>query len=135
MLQDALDRFRGRCPDLKSFDELVPEYRSGDHRGRNLDQGDMQGNQCLGGGKSIHPDDRPAVVVLLRKLLIDFPDETTTAAWLREGNLEAADMFEYSRAHASGEEIVHALSYKKSTVRVSSNVFARYDEARLRKSS
>jgi hypothetical protein len=50
LLEEATRKCWSAEYDIRSFDEWVPEYRSGEHRGRNLDQGDQQFGEWEGSG-------------------------------------------------------------------------------------
>jgi hypothetical protein len=91
----------------------------------NLDQGDQQGNQCLGSGRAV--DDREHVLDMLRQVITDFQDDLHPG-WSDE-KVNAAELLEYSRADVGGKEVVFSKSYARTSTRVSYNVFARYEES------
>jgi hypothetical protein len=114
---------------VKSFDEHVPEFRSQQHKGKNLDDGDEEGNQCLGSGREVTAEEeRRDVLRVLRLVIAKFHDDIPRG-WSELGEeIVTTSLLEYSRAHAGGREVVHSASYQRESKRISSNVLVRYDE-------
>jgi hypothetical protein len=113
---------------VKSFDELVPEYRSQEHKGKNHD-GDASGDQCLGSGREITAEEeRRDVLRVLRRVMAKFHDDIPSGWSELEEEVISVRILEYSRADAGGREVVHSASYQRESKRISSNVLVRYDE-------
>jgi hypothetical protein len=128
LLSEGANKMRWRH-DVKSFDQLVPEKRSQEHKGKNLDDGDAEGNQCLGSGREItDEEERRDVLRVLRRAIVKFRDDIPRG-WSELGEeIVTTSLLEYSRADAGGREVVHSASYQRESKRISSNVLVRYDE-------
>jgi hypothetical protein len=111
---------------VKTFDELVPEYRSQEHRGRNLDEGDAEGYQCIGSGREVKTGERGLVLDVLRQVIQLFCG-SDHLAWTPD-KIANASLLEYRRADVRGKEIVFSTSYAKAKKSISWNVFVRYGE-------
>jgi hypothetical protein len=128
LLLEAIMKCWCASHDIRSFEEWVPEYCSGEHRGRHLDEGNGDGDQLLGSGREVK--DQEYMRGVLRKVVDVFQEEIRDlagAAW-SEDTVEEAELLEYGRAHVGGREAVFATSYNKSSTRVSYNVYAQYRE-------
>lgn len=127
LIQEALRGCKAKNPQVKTFDEFVPEYRSQDHKGNNLDAGDtcMRGNQCLGSGVLLRGPAREEVLQALDAAIEQFKAaQIYLRPWCAKGKLESAVLHQYTRAQTLYNEIVHSKAYQKPTSKVSFNVIS-----------
>lgn len=130
LLEEALARCKGECPDVRTFDQLVPKYRSKQHRGQNLDEGDCLGNQCVGSGTPMLGTERDVILRVLAQVVEQFSANVQPYGvnWKEPGTVEGAQLLSYSRAHVNGDEIVFSQGYGRPSERDSTRVYVKYKE-------
>lgn len=118
LLAGAVAAMKARHPDkVKTFDDMVPEYRCAPMRGSGLDSGDADTGCTLVGSPVAYPTQAQldATEAALDKSLDVYSEHLP--AWVHERR-HALRAFIFQRCN-SGQEDFHAAIYERAQVRVS----------------